>query len=176
MCIRDRYGPWSRPNFWANLIGGTWSDILQRGLCRSRLPGPTVVAWRDATRVNLHCLEAARWCVWIGCLLTLVTVAGLVVLTVRFVRSRGRNGSLVVPASVVTMVLLLMAFGAAYPFDHHPVIKANYALGAAVPLCACFAFALSTVDHTAPGRAAQALVALGIAAVGALVALQVLVL
>ena len=80
------------------------------------------------------------------------------------------------PASVAATVVLLLFFGVAYPFDHHPVIKANYALGAAMPLCACFAFAMALVGRTALGRVAEALVALGLAAVGALVALQVLVL
>jgi hypothetical protein len=170
------YGPWNRPNFWANLVAGTWSDILNRGLCRSRLPGPTVVAWRDATRVNLHCLDASRLSIWIGCFLTAAAVWGAAALARQFVRSRGRNGSLVVPASVALTVVLLLAFGASYPFDHHPVTKANYALGAAVPLCACFAFTLAGVPRTAAGRALEALVALAIGAVGALVALQVLVL
>jgi hypothetical protein len=80
------------------------------------------------------------------------------------------------PGSVALTVVLLLAFGASYPFDHHPVTKANYALGAAVPLCACFAFTLAGVPRTAAGRALEALVALAIGAVGALVALQVLVL
>ncbi len=170
------YGPWSRPNFWANLIAGTWSDILNRGLCRSRLPGPTVAAWRDATLVNHPCLNASRACIWIGCFLTAISLYGMFSLLRQFVGSRGRNGSLVVPASIAATVLLLMLFGIAYPFDHHPVIKANYALGAAMPLCACFAFALAALGRTAFGRVAESLVALGIAAVGALVALQVLVL
>lgn len=170
------YGPWNRPNFWANLVAGTWSDILNRGLCRSQLPGPTVVAWRDATRVNFHCLDASRLCIWIGCVLTVLSVWGMVALARQYLRSRGRNGSLVVPASVVTTVLLLMAFGAAYPFDHHPVIKANYALHAAVPLCACFAFAMAALGRTVAGRLLHGLAALAIGALGALVALQVLVL
>jgi hypothetical protein len=170
------YGPWQRPNFWANLVGGTWSDTLNRGLCRSRLDGPRVTAWRDATPINLHCLDASRVCVWIGCALTLITVAGAVALARQHLRTRGRNGSLVVPLSAATTVALLMAFGAAYPFDHHPVVKANYALCAATPLCACFAFAMARVGRGPFGRAAQGLVALAVAAVGALVALQVLVL
>jgi len=170
------YGPWSRPNFWANLIAGTWSDILDRGLCRSQLPGPTVVAWRDATRVNLHCLDASRLCIWIGCFLTALSVWGMFALARQHLRSRGRNGSLVVPVSVAATVLLLMAFGAAYPFDHHPVIKANYALNTAVPLCACFAFAMAAAGRTTAGGVARQVAAAGIAAVGVLVALQVLVL
>ena len=169
------YGPWSRPNFWANLVGGTWSDILHRGLCRSRLPGPTVTAWRDATRVNFACLDASRWCIWIGCALTALTVWGALALARQYLRTRGRNGSLVVPASVASTVLLLLAFGAAYPFDHHPVIKANYALCASTPLCACFAFAVSAAGRGPLGRLAEGAVALGVAAVGALVALQVMV-
>ena len=170
------YGPWTRPNFWANLVAGTWSDILNRGLCRSRLPGPTVVAWRDATRVNLHCLDASRASIWIGCLLTAAAVWGTASLARQYVRTRGRHGSLVVPASVALTVILLLTFGATYPFDHHPVTKANYALGTAVPLCAGFAFAAASLEGSLSGRAVLAAAALGVASVGALVALQVLVL
>lgn len=58
-----------------------------------------------------------------------------------YVKSRGVRGSLVVPLSAALTVLLLALFATKYPFDHHPIVKASYALHLAAPLCACVGLA-----------------------------------
>lgn len=163
--LYDPIGPWDPNNFWSETLAGTWADDINHGFCR--------LAERSAsTTVYEHpmsdvCVELAASLTRVGAGLTLVTALGCASLAWRDARSGGRRGSLVLPVTVGLTLALLMMFGARYPFDHHPVVKAAYALPIAAPLCAAFGLfvageAPAKTPRAALARAVGVSVALGV--------------
>jgi hypothetical protein len=151
------YAEWPRPNFWVQMVAGTWADDINHGFCRMS-GGVVRQFWGGA--LTERCEEVSRQLVHVGLALTLIAVAVCVWLLREAVRTAGARGSLVLPLLGAATVLLLALFGAQYPFDHHPIIKASYALHLAAPLCACVGLALEAgVDraHDAGTRLARAL-------------------
>jgi hypothetical protein len=102
--------------------------------------------------MSQRCIDASVVLVRVGLGITLAAAAGCLLGLRAYWKTRGRAGSLVVPCSTVLTVLALMWFGTKYPFDHHPVIKASYALNVAPALCACFGLAFGTDGHGATWR------------------------
>jgi hypothetical protein len=120
------------------MVAGTWVDDINHGFCR--LTGGTVrIVWHAP--LWQRCEEISQQLLRVGFGLTLLAVAVCTALFVLYLRT-GQRGSLVVPLSVAVTALLLAVFGAQYPFDHHPVVKASYALHLGAPLCACVGLAL----------------------------------
>lgn len=141
------YAEWPRPNFWVQMVAGTWADDINHGFCRMS-GGAQRFLWTGM--LDARCEEVSRQLVHIGLPLTLIAIVACVWLLVQAVRARGERGSIVVPIVAISTVLLLAAFGAQYPFDHHPIIKASYALQLAAPLCACVGLAFDVgVDRAA---------------------------
>jgi hypothetical protein len=170
----EPFAPWSRPNFWSQMISGTWVDDINRGFCRMHGGGPARPIWRRITPMSLRCIAASVVLVRVGLAITIAAVVGCFASLRSYRRSRGRRGSLVVPVATVLSVALLMWFGTMYPFDHHPVIKAAYALHAAPALCAFYAFAITNakgppwLQRTAIALGSSAVVIVGVLVAGEL--------
>jgi hypothetical protein len=169
------YAEWPRPNFWVQMVAGTWVDDINHGFCR--LTGGAVrFLWGGW--LSARCEAVSRQLIVVGVALTLLAAVGCAALLVRFVRSRGVDGSLVVPLVCASTLAVLIIFATKYPFDHHPIVKASYALHIAAPLCACVGWAVdpglgSATRLRNAGRVIVcAAVALAIAAVSWLVAIQ----
>lgn len=130
------FAPWPRQNFWAEMLAGTWADDINHGWCRlSQARWSTGLTGGSMTD---RCIEHGVALTRVGLVITLVSVVGVAVFAWNALRRNGRFGSLAVPCVAVTSVALLMVFGSRYPFDHHPVIKASYALYLAPALCVAF--------------------------------------
>jgi hypothetical protein len=126
------FGQASPPNFWSEMLASTWVDAINHGFCRLPMRARSFRIWNNP--MTDTCIELSRRLVMVGAVLSLLSVVGCVALVVR--RSPCDTRRVVIPVTVVLSVALLMVFGARFPFDHHPVIKASYALHVAPFLCA----------------------------------------
>jgi hypothetical protein len=151
--LEEPFAPWSRPNFWSQMIAGTWVDDINHGFCRMVGGGPTRGIWRAWLPMSERCIHASVVLVWIGLFITLVAAAACILALRTNWRSGGRRGSFVVPVSTIFTIGLLMWFATMYPFDHHPVVKASYAMNTAPALCASFGLAIA--GGRSPGRWAR---------------------
>jgi hypothetical protein len=172
-----------RANFWAPLVAGTWADAYNRGFCRLAGGPTTARVWGGdegwfslgpAWSVTHRCLRVYVALVRVGLLLTLASVLALLDTARRSLRTRGRDGSLVLPMAVALLVLFLMAFAVVYPLDDSAVVNPRYLLSAATPLCACLGLALARlrVRHRGLGRTAIGLCLGSIAVVGGLLCFE----
>lgn len=172
-----------RANFWSPLVAGTWADAYNRGFCRLTGGPATARVWGGdegwfsmgpAWSVTHRCLRVYVALVRVGLLLTLASVLALLDTARRSLRTRGRDGSLVLPMAVALLVLFLMAFAVVYPLDDSAVVNPRYLLSAATPLCACLGLALARLraSHRGLGRAAIGLCLGSIALVGGLLCFE----
>jgi len=136
-----------RPNFWVPLIAGAWGDYCNRGLCR--LSGGSLSrAYWGGWLVSDRCVSWLRGFLLLGLVLSSCTAVATSVVLVRFLRTAGASGSLVVPVAPVLVLAFLMVFATVYPFDRgQAVVKPNYLLAATTPLAACCGLALAGMSR-----------------------------
>jgi len=177
--IRNAEDP--RPNFWAVIVTGTFSDWYNRGMCRATGGGEIDDVWGAHDPVwggkfwNMsgRCVQLHRMTLLVGLFLTLAALSAMVRTLVSHVRSAGVRGSLVLPALSVLVVAFVMLFALVYPFDWGTVLNPRYVLPATTLMSACLGIALGQCETTERRRALMhGIVLLGNAAVAALVVYQ----
>jgi hypothetical protein len=149
--------PWDpRPNFWATVTVGTWADIYNRGFCRLKGRQYTEKAWgakqgfmsRNRNwKVPLRCVNQAKGITRWGLPLSFAAVWAVVHTAWRAFRSRGAEGSLVVPISAILGALFVGLFALAYPFDNYAVLNPRYLMPISVPMLACWGAWLGSIRN-----------------------------
>lgn len=130
-----------RPNLWAVLVTGTWSDFYDRGFCRLR-GGPSVTGLWSGYPVSHRCVELFRELLFTGFVLTLAALAALGRVLLDHRRTQGRLGSLALPVVVILGVWFSSSFALVYPYDSLAVLNPRYLLPETAPLAACLGIAL----------------------------------
>jgi len=149
-------GEHPRPNFWAQSITGTWSDALNRGLCR--LPGAekTSHVWGGQDSVwggpsvwmTLRCVRVWALLLKIGLGLTLAAFLSTLYTGWRNLRTGGSEGSLVLPIVIALGGFFVMLFALTFPFDGDAVLNARYFLPLSTPIAACLGFGLARLERS----------------------------
>jgi hypothetical protein len=157
-----------RPNLWAVLVSGTWSDFYDRGFCRLR-GGPSVSGLWSGHPVSRRCVDVFRGLLLTGFVLTLAALASLAHVLANHFRTQGRLGSLALPVVVILGVWFSSSFALVYPFDYAAVLNPRYLLPETTLMAACLGMALGQLS-TSPWKRglAHGVVLLAIAVVTAL--------
>jgi hypothetical protein len=170
-----------RPNFWATEITGTWSDVYNRGFCRLRGGDVTHRVWgglqgalsqnSSAWGVNARCIAVFAKLLHVGVWITLASALAVLYTALVSIRSRFREGSLVLPLLVLLSIVSGIWFALVFPYDNMAVLNPRYLLPAVTPMCACAGFGLARLESAIKLRVrAPALARLGtwvaLAAVG----------
>ncbi|HWO12841.1 MAG TPA: hypothetical protein VNN80_25255 [Polyangiaceae bacterium] len=159
-----------RPNFWSNIITGTWSDFYNRGFCRLEGGPKTDYVWGGAHgalysgpqwAVTLRCVAHFRKMLVVGLGITSAVVIGWAATLWLYLRT-GRRGSLVLPLSCALGAFFIMLFALTYPFDGSAVLNPRYLMPISTPLIACFGLALGELQ---PGRLSRWLHGAALAAI-----------
>ena len=169
------------PNFWAAEITGTWSDFYNRGFCR--LHGGTVTdrVWGGLRgfmsmgtkewSVNSRCVAGFATLLHVGVWLTLASVIAVFHAGWLALRSRFRQGSLVLPLLAILSTLSGMTFALVYPYDNIAVLNSRYLLPAVTPMCGCLGLLLARLEGTwQKGGRRGALSLFGLTAAGGTIA------
>jgi 4-amino-4-deoxy-L-arabinose transferase-like glycosyltransferase len=136
-----------RPNLWAVLVTGTWSDWYNRGVCRLKGGGVHAEFWGGGGwAVSGRCLRLFSLLACTGCFITLAALAALARALVRHHRSAGRAGSLALPLVVVLSVLFTSLFALVYPFDVAAVLNPRYLLPVSTAMAACLGLELTELE------------------------------
>ena len=173
-------GEHPRPNFWAQTITGTWSDAINRGFCR--LPGEekTSHVWGGYDPVwggpsvwmTLRCVRVWALLLKIGLFLTLMAFGSTIYTGWRNLRTRGGEGSLVLPIVIALGGFFVMLFALSFPYDGDAVLNARYFLPLTTPMAACFGFGLARLERS-PRPGARILLGATLAAIAAVAILVV---
>ncbi|MBN2196147.1 MAG: glycosyltransferase family 39 protein [Polyangiaceae bacterium] len=154
-----------RPNYWATMVAGTWTDWYNRGFCR--LPGgpSTTEAW-GGWPVTYRCVRVYKELFWTGILLTVMALLSVAHTAHSYVESKGLRGSLVLPVVIVLGAAFPGLFALGYPYDNAAVLNPRYLLPISIPMAACLAVALAHLKKGSPGRMVAHVLAFGAIAVG----------
>lgn len=131
-----------RPNLWAVLVSGTWSDFYNRGFCRLQGGGRHRGFW-SAEPVSGRCLQLFSALLSIGCLITLAAAFTVLHTAWRHVRSGGHEGSLALPVAIVLSLFFSSLFALVYPYDEYAVLNPRYLLPGSTAISACLGLAFS---------------------------------
>jgi hypothetical protein len=162
-----------KPNFWANIVTGTWTDLYNRGFCRMAGPGTDYV-WGGERgfmggrgpdwNVSDRCIALFQKILPIGMCLSLAIV--LSTLRVAWLHLRtGSRGSLVLSLSACLGTFFVFLFALTYPFDYMAVLNPRYLLPASTPMLACFGIALAELPKNRASALCHVLSFAGIACV-----------
>jgi hypothetical protein len=149
-------GDFPRPNFWSLSITGTWTDALNRGLCRLTGGGYTDQVWGAqgttwggrSTWMSRQCIDTYAVLLKLGLWITFVSLLSTVYTGWRNLRSGGSEGSLVLPIVVLLGGFFVMLFALTYVWDGEAVINARYFLPGSTPMAACLAFGLARLERS----------------------------
>jgi hypothetical protein len=139
----NRDGKRPRPNYWATMISGTWTDWYNRGLCRVKGPVATTDVW-GSWAISEPCVSVYKSLMWIGIALTLTALYSVARLARNQLKQTGLPGSLVLPCIVVLGALFPGLFALGYPYDHAAVLNPRYLLPISIPMAACFGVTLAS--------------------------------
>jgi len=140
------------PNFWAYAVIGTWTDLYNRGFCRLRGGGTTDKVWGGdggimpsgpEFSVSGRCIDLFSKLAWIGLFISIAASFAVVRTGWMHVRAKHHQGSLVLSAAPMLVVLFVFLFALKYPFDEIAVLNPKYLLSATAPMAACFGMWLS---------------------------------
>lgn len=167
------------PNFWAQSITGTWSDALNRGLCRLKGDEKTKHVWGGNDSVwggpsvwmTLRCVHVWATLLKIGLAITLAAFLSTLYTGWRNLRSGGSEGSLALPVVIALGGFFVMMFTLTFPYDGDAVLNARYFLPLSTPMAACLGFGLARLERA---RRPSARVLLG-ATLAAIAAVAILV-
>jgi len=134
-----------RPNLWAVLVSGTWSDFYNRGFCRLQ-GGRSYSGFWSALPVSGRCLQLLSTLLWIGCLITLAAAFAVLHTAWRYVRSGGQEGSLALPTAIVLGLFFCSLFALVYPYDYYAVLNPRYLLPGSTAISACLGVAFSRLE------------------------------
>jgi hypothetical protein len=149
-------GEHPQPNFWAQSITGTWSDAINRGLCRLKGGGTTSHVWGGDDPVwggpsvwmSLRCVHVWAALLKIGLWITLVAFMSTLYTAWRNLRSGGSEGSLALPVVIALGGFFVMVFALTFPYDGDAVLNARYFLPLSTPMAACLAFGLARLERS----------------------------
>jgi 4-amino-4-deoxy-L-arabinose transferase-like glycosyltransferase len=150
-----------RPNFWAAVVTGTWTDFYNRGFCRLQGGGLSTRVWGASWGppyggpgwyMSNRCLDLFRQLLRVGLGITVLAVLAVWRTVWNYLRTSGRTGSLVLPTNIVLVVFFVMFFAFVFPFDDNAVLNPRYLLPTAAPVCACLALALTQNPYGKPVR------------------------
>lgn len=156
-----------RPNLWAVLVSGTWSDFYNRGFCRLKGGGDDHGFW-GGWPVSGRCLNLFSALASVGCFITLFAASAVLRTGWRHIRSGGREGTLALPAGIVLAVLFASLFALVYPYDYAAVLNPRYLLPGSTAISACLGLGLERLESDgwkAKLARRMVLVAIGIVAV-----------
>jgi hypothetical protein len=169
-----------RPNFWANIITGTWSDFYNRGFCRLEGGPKTEAVWggrRGAIpsgpqwAVTLRCVEHFRKMLVVGLGITGAVVIGWASALWLYMRTQTR-GSSALPLTCALGAFFIMLFALTYPFDNQAVLNPRYLMPISTPLIACFGLALTALRPGWRSRLTHGLMLAAITANGILLCIE----
>lgn len=161
-----------RPNLWAVLVSGTWSDFYDRGFCRLTGGGTVSGTW-SGYPVSRRCVDLFSHLVEVGLVLTAGSLAALWLVVGMHLRGDGRRGSLVIPMVIVLGVAFSSFFALVYPYDNAAVLNPRYLLPESGWIAACLGIALGQFESQRwKRRAAHGLMLLGIGIVAILVTIE----
>jgi hypothetical protein len=164
-----RSGREPRPNFWATMVVGTWSDEYNRGFCRLKGGSTTDRVWgglrgalpRDASwSVTHRCIDVFAKLTLVGLWISLVSVVAVLHTAYCHIRTAGGRGSLVLPTAIVLVIFFLMLFALTYPYDGGAVSNPRYLLPQVTPMAACLGLALADLEQHRSHRTKRALASL----------------
>ncbi len=171
-----------RPNFWAAMITGAWTDFYNRGFCRLRGGGFTTKVWGaewpgkyggPAWNVSLHCIALFQCLLALGFVITPIAVYASWFVLRHSQRTQGQRGSLALPVASALVTFFVMLFALAFPYDTNAVSNPRYILAAATPMAACWAIMLAEIKLPRQWKRALHALCLGaIALVGVLVLIE----
>jgi 4-amino-4-deoxy-L-arabinose transferase-like glycosyltransferase len=157
-----------RPNLWAMMMAGTWSDSINRGFCRSA-GGPMHTEYWDRWPISDRCVAIMAAVFRLGCLVAAATVLSMGRAARDHLRADGRQGSLALPLVCVLGVAFPAVFALTYPIDGMAVVNARYLLPVSTAMCACLGMGVGCARWN---RLAHALVGSAAAAIAVLVILE----
>ncbi|HYQ44985.1 MAG TPA: hypothetical protein VER11_23525 [Polyangiaceae bacterium] len=155
------------PNLWAQYIVGAWSDITNRGNCRLE-GGGVFTKYFDGHPVSGRCLEFYSALARIGVFTTVVTIGCVFSTLWRHLRSRGAQGSLVLPLLAVLVVFFAAMFTLIYPIDGMVSTNTRYILSSAAPMSACLGIGLSEIERPLLRKILTAATGVAVTAIGVL--------
>lgn len=135
-----------RPNAWAQFVTGTWSDLINRGMCRLHGGGLTT-KYFDGWPVSGRCIELLSVLAHIGLFMTVLTLCLLLRTAWNYLRSSGQKGSLALPMIAVLGFGFTFAFTLTYPVDGMVSTNARYLLPISLPMMACLGIGLKEIER-----------------------------
>jgi hypothetical protein len=161
-----------RPNLWAALVTGTWSDFYDRGFCRLTGGGTVSGTW-SGVPVSRRCVRLFSHLVEVGFFITLSSLVAIGYVLCTHLRTDGRLGSLALPTVVILAVAFSSSFALVYPFDNAAVLNPRYLVPDSTPIAACLGIALGQFRAERwKRRLAHALILVAVGMVAALVIIE----
>lgn len=140
----NKDGKRPRPNYWATMISGTWTDWYNRGLCRLK-GGPSVTEVWGGWPVSAPCVTVYRQLMGVGIALSLMAIFWVMQMARNHLKRTDAQSSLVLPLIAILGALFPGLFALGYPYDHLAVLNPRYLLPITLPMAACFGMGLTTL-------------------------------